>query len=648
MLDRYASRLALLCLGVYLALAALYSLATPLFEAPDELYHFAVIEHLARTGALPPRQAVDPATRQPTPWRQMAFHAPGYYLLAAPLAARIDTSDFATAYPANPHARIGLTSAEDNVNVVVHHDLPDLWRGTGLAVRLVRLLSLLLGAVTVGGTYLLARAVIPSEPWAALLAMAVVAFNPQFLFLSGVVSNDSLVVALTAVGLWLTVRLVRRGASWPVVLALAVVLGAASLAKASGILLYPVALAALAWVAWRDRLPLTRLAAYVLVIGAAWLVIAGWWSIDNWRTLGDPLATRLVAQATGKRIWPPADLGAEMRGVYLSFWGVFGWFNILAPAGFYAGTVALVIVSAGGWALRAWRARASQAPPMPGAAGAVGIVARSLAPPQVAPRAVDDAVVVALLLGYTALLAGAWWQFNRLVLAGQGRLLFPALPVVALGLAWGLSAYRPRWLGAFPVALLGVAAALFPLWLIAPAYAPTHAGAATAWQPSPGAVEVRLTEPGAEQACLSLWTSPAAEWDGTRGTPVTVRLAWQVHCPLTRDWSVFAHFIDERREACVPGDTAYILSQVDSMPQGGRLPFTAFVPGTVIEEKLAVTPPDRLGRNRAWHVQLGLYDAVGGTGERVPMIIASPLPADALLGIGKCSPDSLRYTLNQR
>lgn len=645
MLDRYAPRLALACLGVYLALAALYGLATPLFEAPDELYHFAVIEHLAHTGALPPKLAADPATRQPTPWRQMAFHAPGYYLLAAPLVALVDTSDFATAYPINPHARIGLTSAEDNVNVVVHHGLPDPWRGTGLAVRLARLLSLLLGAVTVGCTYLLARAVVPAEPWAALLAMAVVAFNPQFLFLSGVVSNDSLVVALTAVGLWLTVLVVRRGAAWPLVAALAVVMATASLAKASGVLLYPVALAALAWVAWRDRLPLTRLVAYALVIGAAWLVIAGGWTLDNWRTLGDPLATRWVAQATGKRIWPPADLGAELRGVYLSFWGVFGWFNILAPAGFYAGTVALLIMAAGGWALRAWRTRSAKAPLSP---SAVGIAASPQPAPPMSPRTVDTWGIVALLLGYTALLVGAWWQFNRQVLAGQGRLLFPALPIIALAVAWGLSAYRPRWLGALPVALLGVAAVAFPRMLITPTYAPDPPLTVATWQPPPSAVEVRLTEPGAPQACLSLWTNPAAAWDGTRGTPVALDLAWQIHCPLTRDWSVFAHFIDERREACVAGDTGYILSQVDSMPQGGRLPFTSFVPGTVVEETLAVPPPSQLGRNRAWHVQVGLYDAIGATGERVPLAIASPLPAGALLDVGKCSPDSVRYTLNQR
>ena len=88
-MTRQQRLLALILLG-YLVITLAYGVVNPLFEAPDELYHFAVIEHLARTGALPPKQAVDPATRQPYPWRQMAFHAPGYYLLAAPLGALVD------------------------------------------------------------------------------------------------------------------------------------------------------------------------------------------------------------------------------------------------------------------------------------------------------------------------------------------------------------------------------------------------------------------------------------------------------------------------------------------------------------------------------------------------------------------------------
>ena len=76
-------------LGLYCVLVVYVSGYIPLFEAPDAYYHFAVIEHIARTGQRPP-------TDQPQdhPWQQMTFHAPLYYYLAAALIAPLDTSDF--------------------------------------------------------------------------------------------------------------------------------------------------------------------------------------------------------------------------------------------------------------------------------------------------------------------------------------------------------------------------------------------------------------------------------------------------------------------------------------------------------------------------------------------------------------------------
>lgn len=40
-------------LAAYVALAVVYSAVTPIFEPPDEVYHFPLIDHIARAGALP-------------------------------------------------------------------------------------------------------------------------------------------------------------------------------------------------------------------------------------------------------------------------------------------------------------------------------------------------------------------------------------------------------------------------------------------------------------------------------------------------------------------------------------------------------------------------------------------------------------------
>ena len=43
-------------IAAYLVLGALYSVATPIFEASDEVSHYAVIQQLVDTGELPVQQ----------------------------------------------------------------------------------------------------------------------------------------------------------------------------------------------------------------------------------------------------------------------------------------------------------------------------------------------------------------------------------------------------------------------------------------------------------------------------------------------------------------------------------------------------------------------------------------------------------------
>src|SRR5688500_15748403 len=45
--------LAWLIIGIYLLLAGVYAVVTPLFEKPDEHWHFAFAMYLAETGQLP-------------------------------------------------------------------------------------------------------------------------------------------------------------------------------------------------------------------------------------------------------------------------------------------------------------------------------------------------------------------------------------------------------------------------------------------------------------------------------------------------------------------------------------------------------------------------------------------------------------------
>ena len=46
-------RVVTLIVGLFVALGWIYSLATPVFEASDEIFHYPVVQHIATTGQLP-------------------------------------------------------------------------------------------------------------------------------------------------------------------------------------------------------------------------------------------------------------------------------------------------------------------------------------------------------------------------------------------------------------------------------------------------------------------------------------------------------------------------------------------------------------------------------------------------------------------
>ena len=191
----------------FVALASTYAVTTPLFEASDELWHYPMVKTLADGDGLPVQ---DPANVGP--WRQEGSQPPLYYYLGAAATFWIDTSDVDQIRWLNPHVDNGVVTPDGNINLAVHTDAEKFpWRGTVLAVRLIRLLSVLMGAGTVYFTYLIAREIISDLPGLALVAAAVVAFTPMFLFISGAVNNDNLAVLLSSAILWKLIVLVKAG-----------------------------------------------------------------------------------------------------------------------------------------------------------------------------------------------------------------------------------------------------------------------------------------------------------------------------------------------------------------------------------------------------------------------------------------------------
>ncbi len=235
-------------LGCFICLALLYSVVNPIFEAPDELQHFYYVRHISRTWTL---AVQDPS--QAALYRQEGSQPPLYYLLGAPLIAWVDTSNAETEIRENPHVNLGVPQAFGNKNVVVHTQAENFpYRGVSLAVHLLRLLSVGLGAVTVCAAYALGREVFPERPVVALTAATFIAFLPQFIFMSASVNND---VAAAAIASWTVVILIRflRVGRASLAVLLGALVGLAALSKLSGLSVTPLVALGLLWWAWRER-----------------------------------------------------------------------------------------------------------------------------------------------------------------------------------------------------------------------------------------------------------------------------------------------------------------------------------------------------------------------------------------------------------
>ena len=417
--------LALVAVG-YLALALAYGWLNPVFEAPDELWHYLYVDHLQRNHALPVQ---DPAQKETGP-RQEGSQPPLYYLLGAALASPIRVDDLAAYQELNPRHRMGDVFAPDERNLIYHTEKENVsFSGTARAVHLVRLLSTLLGLATVLLTYAIAREVLPAAGGLALAAAGYVAFLPQFAFLSGAVNNDNLAVTLATLSLWLLLR-VRQRASLGLLALLGLAVGAAALSKLSAVGLAPVvALGVLtapsADVAWRAK------CRRLVIVAATALAVAGWWYARNALLYGDPFGLNVMLAMVGGREEPldlPALL-AELWLVKVSFWALFGWTNVPAADWFYLTTDLIMLLGLAGAALCVCRRR--------------GAASR--------PRELW------LLVVWIAVAALALANWNRLTVAPQGRLLFPALAPLAILLAWGLAAFR--WRG-FPIAAAAAALAI--------------------------------------------------------------------------------------------------------------------------------------------------------------------------------------------
>jgi hypothetical protein len=294
----------------FVALALAVAVLTPPWEANDEPDHVRNVQSLVEGRMYQIGDGFE------------SHQAPLYYVALAgwQLALGIE--------PRVP----SLVSRESSALGRFRHDTSNDGADQRLVTSL-RLPGIGFGVLTLLLTAATAR-LVSRDPWTPVVAAAVVAGVPKFVFLSGVVNNDNLATLAGALTTFAALHLLLRppASDRERLIACGVVgicVGATLLSKATaGTIVLP-ALVAVVAIARRAG----RMAAHVAALAVGALLVAGQWLVYNVLTYGDPLG--LGAQTAYLRSVIPAlfvegghldrMLVAVPRGAWKSFWYVSGW-----------------------------------------------------------------------------------------------------------------------------------------------------------------------------------------------------------------------------------------------------------------------------------------------------------------------------------
>jgi hypothetical protein len=375
---RTVPRAAWACAFVALANGLAWSLIIPPFEVPDENAHYAYVQQLAERGTVPravfPEGLLSPAA-DATLGSVLFYQMVGESQNPQPMS-EVQQQDIEHI----EHERLSTRGDGDALSATNNPPLyyaleviPYKLAGGSVLDRLaaMRVLSALMGAVTVLLIYLFLSELLPGRRWAWSAGALICAFEPLFGFMSGGVNNDNLLY-LTATGvLWALARTFRRGLTPANGALIGGFLGAGIVTKLTLLGFVPAAALGLALALWRawgtDRARALRGAAWGVGLAAA--PVLAYVVTNNlvWKrgvipggvgsvSAASPVTAKFNFREELSHIWqlflPP--IGMRHQFGYLPLWktwfkGFFarlGWLDYKFPYHFYLGALVVCIAVA--------------------------------------------------------------------------------------------------------------------------------------------------------------------------------------------------------------------------------------------------------------------------------------------------------------
>ena len=586
---------------LFCSLGLVWSITVPLFETPDEVWHYAYVKNIADGHGLPVQDPDDIEQ----PWRQEGSQPPLYYLTAALMTFWIDSTDFSELIWWNPFSEAARPGqVDDNQNLFIHTPQEGFpYRGAVLAIHIARLLSLAMGAVTVLATYLIASELFPHRREVAIGAAMINAFNPQFTFISGSVSNDVMVTGISSLALLLMVRMVHREASSRRVAILGVLVGLALLTKLSALALLPLSLVVLIVAAWRQGswAPLFKWGVLFL---ALIVLLAGWWYVRNWLLYGEPLGMATMLRTFG--YWHQKSLRdilsqRNLREVEIGFWATFGWGNIRVNPLIYKALRFATLFTGVGLVIgivRVLRGRRLDIPPGLG---------------------------IAILLLWVIIVFAALVGWMQVTSASLGRLLFPAISSISILLSWGLIQLVPKKFSRVLSNTLGGLMASFNiislLLYVIPTYARPPVLSPAQAMSLPNQVKILY---GSKVELLAYEVERGAVRPGER---VGITFYWRSLTEMEESLNIFIRIL---------GREGQLIGEKESYPGGGSYPTTEWKKGEIIKDTYRIRIfPDAGVPTAAW-VRVGFFNLA--TMREVSAYDGIGRPVVPLLGPVKIAP----------
>lgn len=553
-----------------LLLAIEVSFLNPLFEPPDELQHYQFVRYLVDEKELPIQQPDEPISQYHQP--------PLYYLIGSLLTAGID--DEGTVPPRNPHWTsypMEEVHRDNKAQFLPTRELTFPYTGTALVTHVLRLWSVLLLAGTVFLFWRLGKDIWPDQTEKQLLFLAIAALSPMFIYIGGSVNNDNLVVFLSVLLLWLTVRGVRNSFNWTTSLLIGLIWGLALLTKLSAVMLVVTWGVGLLWISWRSK-DISLLLSRALAITILALIVSGWWYARNVYLYGEPTALEQMLDIWGARrldTFGPSEFTGAVIYSWTTFWGRFGYGQIILPPAIYWFYAALTLIGVTGFSWRAlsiyrqgkWRDVSGIWP-----------------------------VFVATSLVF---FAGLFYYFFRNLSGANGRYIFPAIPAIAALIVAGLSAFRPSRTAVTALILVLLAVAMFSVGVFVPW---TYAA------PPLLTVEEAMERVDTPQSLiwadsirlLGTKVEPTFLTDGPENE-LTMTACWRAEDQIDRDYTFFVHLLDPDLNP---------LGQRDMHPGLGNFPTSMWQTGDVFCDKYRIPiVEDVLRSPTVANVEIGFYES---------------------------------------